>query len=146
MNEDVKPRVVIDTNILIAAAYNPRSASRRILGQIAAGEFVLIASPAINLEYETILDRAIRSGKKRESIQETLQLATVVTPKENPPVTEDRSDDKFLAAAIASSADLVITNDQHLLAVDPYQEIRIVQPRQARSTLVNQIRRDEGRS
>ncbi len=49
-------------------------------------------------------------------------------PDENPAVTADRDDDKFLAAAVAALADAVVTNDEHLLAAAGYRGLRIVRP------------------
>lgn len=121
-------RVLLDTNVLVAAAYNASSASHQIAAKIESGELTLIVSPAIEWEYALILPKAIRPEKKREWIDRVIQQAESVTPEENPPVTEDRDDDKFLAAALAGKADAIITNDQHLLDVHPYQGVDVLRP------------------
>jgi predicted nucleic acid-binding protein len=41
-------------------------------------------------------------------------------------VPDDPDDDKFLAAALAGPADWLVTNDRHLLALDPHGTLRIV--------------------
>jgi predicted nucleic acid-binding protein len=57
--EGVK-RVVLDTNVLVAAAYNPDSASRRVVEACLGGELTAVLSPALRREYEFILSRTIR--------------------------------------------------------------------------------------
>lgn len=120
-------RVLIDTNVLVAAAYNPGSASRKIVRAV-GNELQLIVSPDILREYEAVLPKAIRAEATREWIWQSLESAESVTPEATPPVTEDRSDDKFLAAAAAGQASAVVTSDRHLLAVHPYEGIHILQP------------------
>ena len=119
---------MIDTNVFVAAAYNPKSASRKILCGVETGEFKLIVSPEIVREYETVLPKAIRSTDAAVRVRLSIQLAAYVAPHEGPSVTVARSDDKFLVAAVAGQAKAVITNDEHLLAVHPYEGIQILQP------------------
>lgn len=115
-------RLVIDTNVLVAAAYNPGSASRKIVSGVEVGTFELIVSPDIVREYERVFPKAIRSGDARARVWQSIRHAESVTPAEVPYVTADRSDDKFLAA------DAIITSDEHLLAVHPYEGIEILRP------------------
>jgi predicted nucleic acid-binding protein len=51
-------RVVLDTNVLVATAYNPGSASRRVIEACLRGELTAILSPALRSEYGFILPRA----------------------------------------------------------------------------------------
>lgn len=121
-------RILIDTNVLVAAAYNRRSASRRILEAIESGMFTLLVSPRIRREYAYILPRAVRSESAREAIWQLLDKAEQVTPDEIPAVTEDRSDDKFLAAAVTGRAAALISSDEHLLSVHPHAGVEILTP------------------
>jgi predicted nucleic acid-binding protein len=45
------------------------------------------------------------------------------------PVCSDPEDDKFLACAVAGSAEYIITGDGHLLKVSKYGNVEIVNPR-----------------
>ena len=122
-------RIILDTNVLVAAAYAPRSASRRIVDACFHGDLVPVASPAIRREYELIVARAVRVDEYRDRLDELLDELELVEPSETPRVVpEDADDDKFLAAAQAGSAGRVVSNDRHLLALDPYGTIRIVPP------------------
>lgn len=122
------PRVVLDTNVFIASAYNAGSASARIIDATGRGELQLILSPDVRREYERIIPRAVRTQGRIDRLRSIIAAGLQVSPPANPPVTEDRDDDKFLAAALAGSAEAVITNDPHLLAADGYLGIRVLRP------------------
>jgi predicted nucleic acid-binding protein len=53
-------------------------------------------------------------------------------------VPRDPADGPVLRAAVASGADLLVTNDAHLLALDPYQSLRIISMTEYFSLLVNE--------
>ncbi len=120
-------RIVLDTNVLVAAAYAENSASRRIVEACLSGDLVAVASPAVKSEYEFILARAVRRPDYEGRLAELLEAMELVEPDQQPRVVlEDAGDDKFLAAALAARAEWIVTNDRHLLQHDPYHDIRIV--------------------
>ena len=120
-------RIVLDTNVLVAAAYAENSASRRIVEACLCGDLVPVASPAVKGEYQFILARAVRRPDYEGPLAELLENLELAEPEELPRVVlGDADDDKFLAAALAGGAGWIITNDRHLLAHDPYHDIRIV--------------------
>lgn len=45
------------------------------------------------------------------------------------PVCDDPDDDKFLACALASGGDVIVSGDKHLLDVSGYRDIEIPRPR-----------------
>ena len=127
--ERVTPRVVLDTNVLVAAAYAPASASRAIVEACLDGELEAIVSAETLREHQYILGRAVRSGAYERRLEQFLSSGTLVVPERTPRhVPDDAEDDKFLAAALAGRAGWIVTNDHHLLDRDPYWEIRIVRP------------------
>lgn len=128
MTESKPWRVVVDTNILVAGAYHRASASRRVFEAAERGELLLVVSPDIVREYDRIIPRAVRIPAERQRLRAVLAAGLRVHPQDNPSVTEDRTDDKFLSAAMAGSARAVITNDPHLLRVDGYRGIRVLRP------------------
>ena len=122
-------RIVLDTNVLVGSAYNADSASRRIVEACQRGELTAVLSPAVRREYDRILPRAVRRPGALEPIEALLDKAEVVHPEHTPRVVpEDVEDDKLLAAALAGRADALITNDDHLLPLDPYEGVRILRP------------------
>jgi putative PIN family toxin of toxin-antitoxin system len=128
MDKSSLTRIVVDTNIFVASAYNPTSASGRIVDAIERGELQLVVSPAMKREYDRIIPKAVRVRERIDRIREIVDKGDQVEPPENPAVTEDREDDKFPAAALAGDAEIIITSDPHLLDVDGYRGLRILRP------------------
>jgi len=119
-------RIVLDTNVLVAAAYNPRSAARRIVEACLEGTLTAVASKAVRREYEYILARAVRVPDYQEHLALLVDGLQIVKPRKTPRVVrDDPDDDKLLAAAVAGGAEWLVTSDRHLLALDPYRGIRI---------------------
>jgi putative PIN family toxin of toxin-antitoxin system len=122
-------RVVLDTNVLVGAAYAPGSASRSVVDACLGGALAAVLSPALKHEYEYILERAVRVPGYAESLRRLLDRAEVVRPPETPrAVPADPEDDKLVAVALAAAAGAIITNDRHLLSLDPYGPLRILRP------------------
>lgn len=123
----MRHRLVLDTNVLVAAAYAPQSASRRIVDACLDGRLVAVASPAIKREYESIIRRAVRVPGYQDRLARLLERLDLVSPPETPRrVPDDPTDDKFLAAAAAGQAGWIVTNDRHLLALACDGPTRIV--------------------
>ena len=92
-------RVVLDTNVLVSAAYNPRSASRQVVEACLGGELTPVVSRALRREYEFILGRAARGRPYLERIHQLLDGAEVVEPAQTPRVVpDDPGDDKLNAS------------------------------------------------
>jgi predicted nucleic acid-binding protein len=126
-------RVVLDTNVLVAAAYEPRSASRQVVEACLRGALRPVLSRALRREYEFILGRAARG---RPYLERTHQLpggAEVIEPARTPrAVPDDPGDDKLVAAALAAGA-AQVTNDAHLLALAGHGGLEVVRPADVRA-------------
>jgi putative PIN family toxin of toxin-antitoxin system len=123
------PRLVLDTDCLVAAAYAPGSASQHVLEACLQGRVVALVSPDLRQEYEYILSRAVRGRDFGPTFRQFLAGADLVCPAETPRVVpDDPADDKLVAAALAGRADALVTNDRHLLRLDPHGDLRILRP------------------
>jgi putative PIN family toxin of toxin-antitoxin system len=123
------PRAVLDTNVLVAAAYNPSGASRRVVDACVRREVVALLSPDLRREYELILARAVRGRRPDGVLAELLRGAEVVEVRGvRRAVPDDPGDDKVVALAVAGRADAVVTADAHLLRLDPLGGLRLVRP------------------
>ena len=131
------PLVVLDTNLLVAAAYAPRSASAALLAAVRGGRLRWAVSPAAFAEYRFIVPRAVRRPGGASLILDTLRRAEPVFPTAADDaaargVSEDPDDDKFLALAAAANggtgADALLSNDRHLLDVGEYRGVPVSRP------------------
>ncbi len=58
-----------------------------------------------------------------------MQIGVIVIPKESINIIkEDPDDNKFIEAAIAGKADLIVSQDRHLLKLKNYGKIKIITP------------------
>jgi putative PIN family toxin of toxin-antitoxin system len=121
--------VVVDTNLLVGAAYRPGSASGRVVAACLAGELTALMSGALRRECVLIVGKAVRGRAFGETLRRFLEGAEVVEPPAVPRVVPlDPDDDKLIALAVAGAAEAVLTNDRHLLTLDPYGPVRILRP------------------
>ena len=124
--------MVLDTNVLIAAAWNKGSASRRIVDACLKGKTLrAVSSPALRREYDFIINRAARKSKYRKSLQRLIDSAEVVecdACKMGIEVPADPDDAKVLATAVAGRVDALIGNDHHLLDLAGESSVPILRP------------------
>ena len=121
--------VVIDTNVFVAAGFNPRSASARILEGVREGRFRLIWNQPTRRETEMILRRIPRLDWQK--VADLFRPEDEFTGPADPAafaVIADPDDRKFAALSAAANAPLV-TSDKLVLAQLGRIGIEIVTPR-----------------
>jgi predicted nucleic acid-binding protein len=109
-------RIVIDTNVFVAAGFNPRSAAARILTAVREGRFQLIWNDPTRRETEMILRRIphIDWARASDLFQPETEFTGPVDP-ESFALVPDPEDRKFAALSAAAQTPLV-TNDHDLLS------------------------------
>jgi putative PIN family toxin of toxin-antitoxin system len=129
-------RVVLDTNILLAALISPTGAPARIYAAWQSGRFDLLTSDeqleelARVTRYPTI--RALITGSEAgRMINQIRALATVATPRRRRAVSIDPADDFLFAIAASADADYIVTGDKSgVLEVGKHGRTRTVTARQ----------------
>jgi putative PIN family toxin of toxin-antitoxin system len=110
-------RLVLDTNVLIAAFRSRAGASAEVVRLIRRGELTMIETVALFLEYEAVLTRPEHLGRAEMTAAEAETaldvLAAVVEPIEPHflwrPRLRDPDDDMVLEAAVNGRADAIVT-------------------------------------
>jgi putative PIN family toxin of toxin-antitoxin system len=125
-------RVVIDTNIMVSAYLG--GVLETIIIAWKLGKFTLVASDAIIDEYHQVLKRPkfkIERAELDDFSALLLDKADFVIPSETiNAVSADPTDNKFLEAAIAGNANLIVSGDHHLLDLQTFKEISIIPARE----------------
>jgi putative PIN family toxin of toxin-antitoxin system len=125
-------RIVLDTNIFISAVLGGRLGV--IVDEWKAGKFTLIITDAIAREYLDVINRPKFKIPENEIIATTdylLQTAEFVTAQEEISfIVADPTDNKFLEAAIAGKANLIVSGDNHLLELKSFREVPIITARE----------------
>lgn len=110
-----RPMVVLDTNVLVGAGFNPGSASARIVDAVRQGELRMVWNDATRREIERIVHRIppLRSQSVTELFRPSDRFTGPTHPERFSEIP-DPDDRKFAALADAAGA-VLISNDDHLL-------------------------------
>jgi len=130
-------RVVLDTNIYIAAFAYPRGRNAVIWTAALEGQYRLLVSPAIIRELARVLrsDFAWDDDRVQRTIRLVSQIGNVIAPRRALKVASDPDDDRIIECAVDGNADLIVSNDHHLLDLKEYAGIPIVAGVDFRRTL-----------
>jgi putative PIN family toxin of toxin-antitoxin system len=111
----VAPRIVLDTNVLLAALRSNRGASFRLVSELGSGRFEICVSVPLMLEYEAVLVRQARSlGLTRRDVSDVLDYVCSVARRQAifflwRPRLRDPGADMVLEAAVAAGARYIVT-------------------------------------
>ncbi len=124
-------RVVLDTNVYIAAALNPQSIIYKIIEDSAAQYLgTYFTSPEILQELQNKLEDKFRFPRATvvRWLNRIEEAVTVVRPlqKINVLSEHDPDDNKILECALEAKADLIITADLDLLSLKKFNNIKIM--------------------
>ena len=127
-------RVVLDSNVLISAVISPVGKPARCLTW-ALDHRGLILAPEIIEEVETRLARTrflkyVDEPKRRDFIADLRKAAIIVHVSGRIQACRDPDDDKLLECAIVGQAHCLVTGDQDLLVLHPFQGLPILTPAQ----------------
>lgn len=129
----LKPRVLLDSNVLISAVLFPHRKLGEILELWARGEFNLITSKPLYEEVvENLLILSPRYGFSPRDVLnfgKTLQefaLWVEITPQAK--ICRDKKDNQVLDTAFQGKADFLVSGDKDLLVLEKYRRIPILTP------------------
>lgn len=128
-------RAVIDTSILVRSIIHPTGTVGPILSRLRDGGYTLLYSSELLEEIVEVLGRGrLRSkyGVTDQDVEILLKLfllrGEAVAPSRRIQVCRDPKDDKVLDVAIAGRAESIVTGDEDLLVLHPFEGIPIVGP------------------
>ena len=128
-------RVVVDTGVLVSALIQPRGTIGDVLRALRNGRFTIIYSTDMIVEVIDVLGRSKIQAKYHiqpddiTALNNLIRLrGELVVPKQTATACRDPKDNKFLEAALAGTADAVVTGDDDLLVLNPFEGIDILRP------------------
>jgi putative PIN family toxin of toxin-antitoxin system len=114
-------RVILDTNVILAAMRSQTGASHRLLLNIGHSRWQSVVTPALMYEYEEVARRP--GSAPRLSPQDITDILDLIYQQSHRqlvwfswrPLSSDPGDDAILEAAIAGGCDFVVSfNERHL--------------------------------
>ena len=127
-------KAVIDTSVLVSVAFAVQGVAKELRDMIADGRFILVTSKPILkelyqvLHYPHIVKRFSPSNEDIHSfIALIIEQAVIVKGLyEINGISEDPSDDMFIACAMESDADYIVSRDPHLRNIKHFRRIQII--------------------
>ena len=124
-------RVVLDTNVLIAA-FSARGLCAEVFEVCLEGHDIVISEHILSETKKNLLDKI---HLPHIVVQEIIEYLRGVTEAVEPAVIDkrvcrDKNDDKIIGTALGGKADFIITGDKDLLVLKKYKGIKIVTPRE----------------
>ena len=131
-------RLVVDTNVVVAAFRSASGASNELLRQAAAGTVTLLCSTALFLEYQAVLSRdEVReaTGHALEDVKAVMNaLAAIAEPIDvhfkTRPMLRDANDEMVLEVAGNGDADFIVTHNLRDFAPADTLGIAVATPRE----------------
>ncbi len=128
-------RTVIDTGVFVSALIHRQGTTGAVLSALRDAKFSVIFSTAILIEIIEVLGRPKFRLKYHIEANDTTELINLirlrgelVTPNKIVSLCRDPLDDKFLEAALAGKTDCIVTGDDDLLVLNPFQGIQLLRP------------------
>jgi putative PIN family toxin of toxin-antitoxin system len=120
-------RLVLDTDVIVAAARSPAGASAELLRVAGKGKCRIILSVALALEYESVLMRAnhlTASGMTAADVADYLDgIVRLAEPADihfrYRPVTRDAADEQVVEAAVNGRAHAIVTFNRRDFGTGP---------------------------
>ncbi|MFH1364450.1 MAG: putative toxin-antitoxin system toxin component, PIN family [Candidatus Aenigmatarchaeota archaeon] len=131
MTINLPVKVVIDTNLIIAGRYNPKSASNKIIDLCIEQKLIAIYSEKTRNENIHILQKVRPSAEYMQKIGIFFSKAFYIPdPHTRINICSDHSDNKYFETAVDGGAQFIISNDRHLLEHNGYYGIQVLRPRE----------------
>lgn len=133
-------RIVLDTDVIVAAMRSPTGASAAIVRKVRQGKVVLLASASLAMEYEAVCVRPEHQLAAGLSEQEVRMFVDALIAMAEPveihylwrPQLRDPSDEMVLEAAVNGRANLLITFNMRDYRTAPARfGIEVMMPREA---------------
>ena len=121
-------KVFFDTNVYVAEALLG-GAAEQMLSTTALARWKILSSNYVLEETERVLTEKFGFSRRlgRLTRDRVRRRANMVVSRESRHVVpHDPTDSPILHAALAAGADWLVTNDSHLLAMNPYESLRII--------------------
>jgi len=128
-------RAVIDTSILIRAIIKPRGSVGPVLQGLRHADYQLLYSEPLLFELTDVLARQrlrTKYGLTTDDVGAVLSLILLrgepVVPSRRIDACRDPSDNMILEAAVAGRADAIVSGDEDLLTLSPFEGMPILSP------------------
>lgn len=128
---EIKPRLVVDTNVYVSALLNGDGNPARLIAYAGRNADLIFSDETMG-ELREVLGRpkfrAYLSTNVVGNFMKWAELkAAIVYPRKHHAISRDEKDNKFIDAAVEGRADFIVSGDKrHLLSLEEFEGIPIV--------------------
>ena len=129
------PKIVLDTNVLVAGLRSRNGASFQLLSRLTLPSFELHLTVPLAMEYEDVLHRPGLLPLPAHAVDAVLNMVCAVAFKQDVhflwrPQLRDPNDELVLEAAVNAGADFLVTHNVRDFAASSRFAVRVVTPGQ----------------
>jgi putative PIN family toxin of toxin-antitoxin system len=125
-----KIRIVLDSNVILSAGLFKGSTPRQTLNKASTTGQILMSNEILaeltDIFNRPKFDKYSSKQLRNEFLNDFLAIVENVQIVQKITACRDRKDDKFLELAVNGKANYIITGDQDLLVLNPFQDITII--------------------
>jgi len=125
-------RCVIDTNVIVSASLLAPSVPRQAVEKVLRNSILLFSEDTMDelkdVLFRTKFDRYVSREERATFLAQLSAVAEFVPMIQLVRECGDPKDDNFLEVALNGRADVIITGDTDLLAMNPWREIATLSP------------------
>jgi putative PIN family toxin of toxin-antitoxin system len=133
------PRIVLDTNLIISAVLIADSIPRKTFNRAVDSCMPLLSAPVllelIDAFHRAKFDKYVTESGRMKFLIGFLKITELVEITETINICRDKRDDKLLELAISGNADFLLTGDEDLLALNPFRNVKILNPQSFLKTI-----------
>ncbi|MGH8270870.1 MAG: putative toxin-antitoxin system toxin component, PIN family [Gammaproteobacteria bacterium] len=120
--------VVYDSNIFVSALALPGGSAEKAIMAAAEGRVqIAISKPIIHEALDVLARKFSREPEELARVAVFMaDLAQLVEPGRRLKVLRDEPDNRILECALAAKAEMIVTGDKAMLALDEYKHIRMM--------------------
>lgn len=130
-----RPKIVLDTNILVSALIAKEGASAKLFEMLVLGKIENYTSEEIIREIKEVFCRGEITDRAPQQARDfiighCLNNSIRVLPRTKIKIVEHAADNKFIETALEADAGFIITGDQHLLKLKEFRGIKILRAKE----------------
>jgi len=127
-----KMRFVLDTNVIVSSILFAGSKPRQVFNKAVTRGVILLSQPVIDELVEVLnrpkFDRYLIEEERKNTLETLVKEAEIVAITQTITACRDPKDDKYLELAVNGNAGFIISGDNDLLILNPFQGILILNP------------------
>ena len=121
-------RIMIDSNVIVSAIYNPKSKPARVLHHVCENHVLVLCDHIVAECYDVIERKFPQHTVVLDKLLAVLGYELVATPRAGLTMS-DPKDVPILNAAVLADVDIVVSGDHHFLSLD-MERLKIFNPAQ----------------